>query len=76
MSDSWTGVSISARSGHFSILPVSPSWSAWSHGVTAAVTPWLQADHDGLTGKMLKWPERGEIDTPVQESLIVELYSK
>ena len=44
--------------------------------LTAAVTPWLQADHDGLTGKMLKWPERGEIDTPVQESLIVELYSK
>ena len=44
--------------------------------LTAAVTPWLQADHDGLTGKMLKWPERAEIDTPVQESLIVELYSK
>ena len=29
-----------------------------------------------LTGKVLKWPERAEIDTPVQESLIVELYSK
>ena len=43
---------------------------------TASVTPWLQADHDGLTGKVLKWPEREEIDTPVQESLIVELYSK
>jgi ribosomal protein S4 len=24
----------------------------------------------------LKWPEREEIDTPVQEQLIVELYSK
>jgi small subunit ribosomal protein S4 len=44
--------------------------------LTASVTPWLQADHDGLTGKVLKWPEREEIDTPVQESLIVELYSK
>ena len=44
--------------------------------LTASVAPWLQADHDGLTGKMLKWPERAEIDTPVQESLIVELYSK
>jgi small subunit ribosomal protein S4 len=44
--------------------------------LTASVAPWLQADHDGLTGKILKWPERGEIDTPVQESLIVELYSK
>ena len=44
--------------------------------LTAAVSPWLQADHEGLTGKVLKWPERAEIDTPVQESLIVELYSK
>jgi small subunit ribosomal protein S4 len=44
--------------------------------LTASVAPWLQADHDNLTGKILKWPERGEIDTPVQESLIVELYSK
>jgi ribosomal protein S4 len=25
---------------------------------------------------VLRWPERAEIDTPVQESLIVELYSK
>jgi small subunit ribosomal protein S4 len=44
--------------------------------LTASVAPWLQADHEGLTGKVLKWPERVEIDTPVQESLIVELYSK
>ena len=44
--------------------------------LTASVAPWLQADHDGLTGKILKLPERAEIDTPVQESLIVELYSK
>jgi small subunit ribosomal protein S4 len=44
--------------------------------LTASVAPWLQADHDGLTGKILKLPDRGEIDTPVQESLIVELYSK
>src|SRR6476646_118259 len=44
--------------------------------LTASVAPWLQADHDGLTGKILKLPERVEIDTPVQEQLIVELYSK
>jgi small subunit ribosomal protein S4 len=44
--------------------------------LTASVAPWIQADHDGLTGKILKWPDRAEIDTPVQESLIVELYSK
>ena len=44
--------------------------------LTASVSPWLQADHEGLAGKVLRWPERAEIDTPVQESLIVELYSK
>ena len=44
--------------------------------LTASVAQWLQADHDGLTGKILKWPAREEIDTPVQEQLIVELYSK
>jgi len=44
--------------------------------LTASVAPWLQADHDNLTGKVLRAPERNEIDTPVQEQLIVELYSK
>lgn len=44
--------------------------------MTAAVPAWLQADHDALTAKILRLPERGEIATPVQEQLIVELYSK
>ena len=44
--------------------------------LTASVAGWLQADHDNLTGKVLRLPDREEIDTPVQEQLIVELYSK
>jgi small subunit ribosomal protein S4 len=44
--------------------------------LTAAVPPWLQADHDALTAKVLRLPERDEIAAPVQEQLIVELYSK
>jgi small subunit ribosomal protein S4 len=44
--------------------------------LTASVANWLQADHDNLTGKVLRMPDRDEIDTPVQEQLIVELYSK
>jgi small subunit ribosomal protein S4 len=44
--------------------------------LTAAVPPWLEADHDSLTAKVLRLPERGEISAPVQEQLIVELYSK
>jgi small subunit ribosomal protein S4 len=44
--------------------------------LTAAVPPWLQADHDALTAKVLRLPDRSEIAAPVQEQLIVELYSK
>jgi len=63
------------------MITVPPSSSAQqvirdATDLVSTVAPWLQADHDGLTGKVLKQPERAEIDTPVQESLIVELYSK
>jgi small subunit ribosomal protein S4 len=44
--------------------------------LTSVVPAWLQADYDGLTAKVLRSPEREEIDSPVQEQLIVELYSK
>jgi small subunit ribosomal protein S4 len=44
--------------------------------LTAAVPPWLQADHDALTAKVLRLPDRSEITAPVEEQLIVELYSK
>jgi small subunit ribosomal protein S4 len=44
--------------------------------LTATVPAWLQADYDSLTAKVLRLPEREEIRTPVQEQLIVELYSK
>ena len=44
--------------------------------LTAQVPAWLQADHDALTAKVLRKPERKEIAAPVQEQLIVELYSK
>ncbi len=44
--------------------------------LTSSVAPWLLADHDNLTGKILRLPERDDIDAPVQEQLIVELYSK
>ena len=44
--------------------------------LTSTVAPWLQADHDNLTGKVLRYPERSEVSAPVQEQLIVELYSK
>ena len=37
---------------------------------------WLEADQAGLTGKVTRFPNRDEIDVPVNEQAIVELYSK
>ena len=41
-----------------------------------AVPAWLEADHDNFTGRLLHSPGREEIDTPVEESLIIEFYSR
>lgn len=41
-----------------------------------AVPSWMTADSEKLEGKILKLPERADIDTPIEEHLIVELYSK
>jgi small subunit ribosomal protein S4 len=38
--------------------------------------PWIQLEPDKLQGKFLYLPKRVEIDLPVREQLIVELYSK
>jgi len=37
---------------------------------------WLEYDPDNLTGKVVALPTREDIDLPIQEHLIVELYSK
>lgn len=41
-----------------------------------AVPSWLEADLQNYVGKVVKLPTREEIDLPVEEHLIVELYSK
>lgn len=40
------------------------------------VPEWLDADHENLTGTIKEMPAREQIDVPVNETLIVELYSK
>lgn len=40
------------------------------------VPAWLEADHENLTGTVKEIPSRDMIDVPVNEVLIVELYSK
>ena len=40
------------------------------------VPEWLDADHENLSGVVKEIPTREQIDVPVNEVLIVELYSK
>lgn len=40
------------------------------------VPAWLEADHNNLSGTVKEMPSRDMIDVPVNEMLIVELYSK
>lgn len=40
------------------------------------VPAWLEANHDNLSGVVKELPSRDQIDVPVNEMLIVELYSK
>ena len=40
------------------------------------VPSWLEADQENLKGEIKELPKREEIDVPVDEMLIVELYSK
>ncbi len=41
-----------------------------------SVAAWLEADQENLTGTVKEIPTRDQIDVPVDEMLIVELYSK
>ena len=40
------------------------------------VPAWLEANHEALSGTVKEIPTRDQIDVPVNEMLIVELYSK
>jgi small subunit ribosomal protein S4 len=40
------------------------------------VPKWLEMDRDNVTGKVVAIPSREDIDLPIKEHLIVELYSK
>ncbi|MBR1728831.1 MAG: 30S ribosomal protein S4 [Selenomonadaceae bacterium] len=37
---------------------------------------WLEADQENLKGKVVRFPNRDEIDVPITEQSIIELYSR
>jgi small subunit ribosomal protein S4 len=44
--------------------------------LVGAVPAGLQADHEGLSGRVLRSPQRGEIAIPVDEQLVIERYAR
>lgn len=55
----------------------SPRLQQLAEGLTRRTCPqWLQVEADALRATVLRMPVREEIDVPVQEHLIIELYSK
>jgi small subunit ribosomal protein S4 len=53
------------------VVEAARDYAAQNHTPT-----WLQIDFPNLTGKVLSLPKREEVSLPVNEQLIVELYSK
>lgn len=40
------------------------------------IPPWLQFDREGLKAKVISLPKREDVNFPIQEQMVVELYSK
>src|SRR6185437_12230723 len=67
------GDEIAIREGAkaFTVLEESKNFAAGQSSVQ-----WLEINRDNLSGKVLALPKREDINLPVNEQLIVELYSK
>lgn len=68
-----TGDVISLREPSRKLSIVEENLSKMEH---RGLPAWLEMDAAAFSGKMNHYPARDEIDLPVQEQLIVELYSK
>jgi small subunit ribosomal protein S4 len=64
---------IEVRQGSREMPALLANRQATSH---QTVPSWIDADRDNLSAKILSSPQRQEISLPIQEQLVVELYSK
>ena len=67
------GDEIAVREGSKEMTLLAQIKELTSHQTSPA---WLEVNHDTWAGRVLSLPRRDEIPTPVNEQLIVELYSK
>ena len=55
--------------------PVAPLAENWSENV-GRVPAWLEVDHEALAGRVLRAPQRDEVQVPVAEQLVIERYAR
>ncbi len=67
------GDEISVREGSKS-RPFFKEMSEW--GTAQGIAGWLEVDREKMKGKVIRLPLREELDVPISEHLIVELYSR
>jgi len=67
------GDEVSIREGSRKLVVLEAAKEFASHQTAPA---WLEIDRDNYKGRVLSLPRREEINLPVNEQLIVELYSK
>ena len=64
-------IAVREKSNKLAILEIAKDFA--SHQPPPA---WLEVDRDGYKGRVLSLPTRNDINLPINEQLIVELYSK
>jgi small subunit ribosomal protein S4 len=64
-------ISVRERSNKLGLLEIAKDFA--SHQAPPA---WLEVDRDGYKGRVVSLPTRNDINLPINEQLIVELYSK
>jgi small subunit ribosomal protein S4 len=67
------GDEIAIRDGAKKLLIIE---QATQFAASNPVPVWLEANFENLSGRVLSLPKRKDVDLPVNEQLIVELYSK
>lgn len=64
---------IAVAEGSRQIVPIANALEFSSH---QSLAPWLELDRTQLIGRVLNLPQREDVNLPIQEQMIVELYSK
>ena len=64
-------ISVREKSNKLGLLEIAKDFA--SHQAPPA---WLEVDRDGYKGRVVSLPTRNDINLPINEQLIVELYSK